>query len=118
MSNWTIKFSIGMYILKLFIYSELIFYCIAFSYAFFYLKNNFTYEEAMKRMLLQGGDTDTNAAIVGGLLGARWGIKRIPEKWVNSLNFNNSRKHFVTLKNVQELEENIEALLKKASSLK
>jgi len=25
-------------------------------------------------MILQGGDTDTNAAIVGGLLGARYGL--------------------------------------------
>jgi len=31
-------------------------------------------------MLLQGGDTDTNACIVGGLIGAAEGISNIPEK--------------------------------------
>jgi ADP-ribosyl-[dinitrogen reductase] hydrolase len=43
---------------------------IAFVWAFYYLKNETTYSEALKEILLQGGDTDTNAAIVGGLLGA------------------------------------------------
>lgn len=43
---------------------------IAFVWAFYYLKNEWTYDDAIRDMLLQGGDTDTNAAIVGGLLGA------------------------------------------------
>jgi ADP-ribosyl-[dinitrogen reductase] hydrolase len=43
---------------------------IAFVWAFYYLKNEWTYDDAIKDMLVQGGDTDTNAAIVGGLLGA------------------------------------------------
>jgi ADP-ribosyl-[dinitrogen reductase] hydrolase len=43
---------------------------IAFTWAFYYLKNEFQYEVAIKDILLRGGDTDTNAAIVGGLLGA------------------------------------------------
>ena len=91
---------------------------IAFSFAFFYLKNNYSYEEAMKSMLLQGGDTDTNAAIAGGLLGARWGIKGIPSNWIDGLNFNNERKSFVELENVQELEKHIEKLVDKAKLLK
>lgn len=57
------------------------FILIAFSYAFYYLKNEYTYEEAIKAMLLCGGDTDTNAAIVGGLLGACYGIDSIPVEW-------------------------------------
>ena len=28
-----------------------------------------------------GDDTDTVAAIAGGLLGARWGAKAIPDEW-------------------------------------
>ena len=36
------------------------------------------YEDAIEQTLLRGGDTDTNAAIVGGLLGAFWGAKAIP----------------------------------------
>jgi ADP-ribosylglycohydrolase len=35
--------------------------------------------------VLQGGDTDTNAAIIGALLGARDGIKRIPLHWLNAV---------------------------------
>ena len=43
---------------------------IAFVWGFYYLKNGWTYKDALRDILLQGGDTDTNAAIVGGLLGA------------------------------------------------
>ena len=43
---------------------------IAFIWAFYYLKNNWTYMDALRDILLRGGDTDTNAAIVCGLLGA------------------------------------------------
>jgi ADP-ribosyl-[dinitrogen reductase] hydrolase len=43
---------------------------IAFIWAFYYLKNNWSYMDALRDILLRGGDTDTNAAIVCGLLGA------------------------------------------------
>jgi ADP-ribosylglycohydrolase len=36
-----------------------------------------SYQEAMTDILLKGGDTDTNAAIVGGLLGARDGLTKL-----------------------------------------
>lgn len=36
------------------------------------------YTEAIRAVLLLGGDTDTNAAIVGGLVGALWGAAAIP----------------------------------------
>ena len=55
---------------------------IAFSYAFFYLFNGYKYEDAIRDILIRGGDTDTNAAIVGGLLGARWGKSEIPKEWI------------------------------------
>lgn len=32
-----------------------------------------------------GGDTDTTAAIAGGLLGARWGAAAVPERWRSML---------------------------------
>ena len=44
-------------------------------------------------MLLQGGDTDTNAAIVGGLLGAAQGMKAIPEDMVNKVLQYNYQEH-------------------------
>ena len=43
---------------------------IGFQQAFFHLKAGSSYVEAIQDTLLQGGDTDTNACIVGGLLGA------------------------------------------------
>lgn len=51
---------------------------IAFCYSFSYLKNEVSYDRAMTEMLMAGGDTDTNAAIAGGLLGAYVGSQGIP----------------------------------------
>ena len=58
---------------------------IAFMWAFYYLKNEYTFEQAIKDILKKGGDTDTNAAIVGGLLGTCHGIKGINEDWIEKM---------------------------------
>ncbi|KAJ3004000.1 UNVERIFIED_CONTAM: hypothetical protein HDU68_005391 [Siphonaria sp. JEL0065] len=50
----------------------------AFMLAFYFLKNQVSFELSIQRTLVLGGDTDTNAAIVGGLMGAFWGIAGIP----------------------------------------
>jgi ADP-ribosyl-[dinitrogen reductase] hydrolase len=52
---------------------------IAFTHAFRHLSAGTSYAEALRETLAGGGDTDTNACIVGGLLGARWGADAIPE---------------------------------------
>lgn len=52
---------------------------IAFSHAFRHLAQGTRWAEAIRETLLGGGDTDTNACIVGGLLGARFGASAIPE---------------------------------------
>ncbi|MEV0295034.1 ADP-ribosylglycohydrolase family protein [Nocardia sp. NPDC050710] len=36
---------------------------------------------ALELCVRAGGDTDTTAAIAGGLLGARWGASAIPDRW-------------------------------------
>ena len=36
-------------------------------------------------MAMRGGDTDTNAAIAGALLGAVYGRQAIPKQWVEKL---------------------------------
>nr|WP_296774976.1 ADP-ribosylglycohydrolase family protein [Rhodococcus sp. (in: high G+C Gram-positive bacteria)] len=36
---------------------------------------------ALELCVLAGGDTDTTAAIAGGLLGARWGASAVPLRW-------------------------------------
>jgi ADP-ribosylglycohydrolase len=51
---------------------------IAFSHAFRHLVLGTRYLDALRETLAGGGDTDTNACIVGGLLGARWGASAIP----------------------------------------
>lgn len=50
----------------------------AFQLAFYHLKKNSTYEDAILNTLTKGGDTDTNAAIVGGMMGALHGASGIP----------------------------------------
>lgn len=50
----------------------------AFTYAFYYLAQENRFEEAIYRTLLEGGDTDTNACIVGGLVGAYVGLGSLP----------------------------------------
>ena len=39
-------------------------------------------EEALIRIVGAGGDTDTNAAVAGAVLGARYGASAIPERWL------------------------------------
>lgn len=42
--------------------------------AFYICSNAFSFEDAIRRAILYGGDSDTLAAIVGSLAEARWGI--------------------------------------------
>lgn len=51
---------------------------IAFTHAFRHLYWGTNYESAIAQTLAGGGDTDTNACIVGGLIGAAEGIESIP----------------------------------------
>ena len=51
----------------------------AFTYAFYYLAQESKFDESIYRTLLEGGDTDTNACIVGGLVGAYGGLGSLPQ---------------------------------------
>lgn len=53
---------------------------IAFTHAFRHLHQGTGYREAIRETLAGGGDTDTNACIVGGLIGAADGVAEIPER--------------------------------------
>ncbi|CAK7241661.1 MAG: hypothetical protein STHCBS139747_003128 [Sporothrix thermara] len=46
-----------------------------------------TWEELMVDVVRVGGDTDTNGAIAGGLVGARDGVETIPASWRKKLQF-------------------------------
>lgn len=39
------------------------------------------FEQGLRDVVEAGGDTDTNGAVVGALLGARFGVEAIPERW-------------------------------------
>lgn len=47
--------------------------------------NEQTYSGYIKDVLSRGGDTDTNAAIVGGMLGAIVGFKNLPKKYLKKM---------------------------------
>jgi ADP-ribosylglycohydrolase len=49
-----------------------------FTLALHFLRNKTPFHEAIKKTLMCGGDTDTNACIVGGVMGAYWGESHIP----------------------------------------
>src|SRR5690606_35152573 len=44
-----------------------------------------SYREPIERCIRYGHDTDTTAAIAGGLAGLRWGIDGIPAEWLEAL---------------------------------
>ena len=45
-------------------------------WSLYYLRNDFTYEAAIKDIISRGGDTRGNAAIIGGLIGAARGFSK------------------------------------------
>ena len=58
---------------------------IAFRNALWQLLNAETVEEGIVDTIMRGGDTDTNAAICGALLGAVYGREAIPERWIETI---------------------------------
>jgi ADP-ribosyl-[dinitrogen reductase] hydrolase len=57
----------------------------AFVLAFHFLRAKASYVDSIQHTLLLGGDTDTNACIVGGLIGALHGISNIPRDMVDKV---------------------------------
>jgi ADP-ribosyl-[dinitrogen reductase] hydrolase len=53
--------------------------------AFWFVTHDRSLEEALIHLAQAGGDTDTNAAVAGGLLGARYGEVALPPRWVDQL---------------------------------
>lgn len=43
------------------------------------------FRSALERAIQLGGDADTNGAVVGALLGARFGASGIPSRWLEDL---------------------------------
>ena len=58
---------------------------IAFRSALWHLCHTPTIEDAIIGTVMQGGDTDTNAAICGALLGAVYGRDQLPDRWITTI---------------------------------
>ncbi|CAN5402449.1 hypothetical protein BH11PSE7_BH11PSE7_36830 [soil metagenome] len=58
---------------------------IAFSHAFHHMLSGTAFADALHSVLACGGDTDTNACIVGGLVGARVGATGIPKEMIQAV---------------------------------
>jgi len=63
----------------------------AFLLSYFFLNalqaspDSYSFEGIIGQVLMQGGDTDTNAAIVGGVIGAALGKSRMPQDLIQKL---------------------------------
>jgi len=53
--------------------------------AFWFVTHDRSLEEALMYLAQAGGDTDTNAAVAGALLGARYGEVALPPRWVDQI---------------------------------
>jgi ADP-ribosylglycohydrolase len=58
---------------------------IALQNAFYQLLHAPCLEDGVVRTVMAGGDTDTNAAIAGALLGAVHGREAVPQQWLNNI---------------------------------
>jgi len=58
---------------------------IAFQNAYYRLLHAKDTEQAIIETVGEGGDTDTNGAICGALVGAVYGVESIPERWRNAV---------------------------------
>jgi ADP-ribosylglycohydrolase len=49
------------------------------------LLNSSSYAESVLKAVNLGGDTDTTAAVTGGLAGIYYGVENIPPEWVEQI---------------------------------
>jgi len=72
----------GLYTPELHLHRTAGFVRVAFRLAFWHVLHTPSWRDALVDVASRGGDADTNAAIVGALLGARDGASAIPAAWV------------------------------------
>jgi ADP-ribosyl-[dinitrogen reductase] hydrolase len=53
--------------------------------AFWFVTHDRSLEESLIALAQAGGDTDTNAAVAGALLGARYGDVALPPRWIDQI---------------------------------
>ena len=75
---------------------------IAIQRVWYHLKQLTSFEKSIYSVVKEGGDTDTNACIVGGILGAYFGFNKLPKKYIEKIlncqtrpsQYMNDRKEF------------------------
>jgi len=56
-----------------------------FGSGFYCWRNGTNFKKAINDLVMEGGDSDTNGAVAGALLGCKLGYDQLPEDWVNGL---------------------------------
>jgi len=86
---------------------------VALQNTFYEFLNGNDYDTSMMNILKRGGDTDTNLAIAGGILGCYYSLKSINKDWVQTV-INNSKNikryqnySFLSPDTVDELIDNL-----------
>lgn len=69
------------------------------SAGFWALQHLSSFEDGILKIIHEGGDADTNAAVAGAILGAKFGYKSIPQHWIDELAYKT------------ELEKRVEQLI-------
>ncbi|EFO24992.2 ADP-ribosylation/Crystallin J1 [Loa loa] len=80
---------------------------VALQSAFYELLYGKSFTKSLIDTISRGGDTDTNAVIVGALVGARFGIDNIPEKWISTVKESKPRA------NLNTIDYNVERIVNK-----
>jgi ADP-ribosyl-[dinitrogen reductase] hydrolase len=70
-----------------------------------------TFEDAVVAAIEVGGDTDTVAAVTGGLAGAVYGIQAIPSRWTTYLHGHMATTHGAATYRLADLQRLTQALL-------
>lgn len=86
---------------------------IAFQNAVYELMNGKDFETSIKEVISRGGDTDTNAAVTGGLIGAHYGINKIDERWIRRVREAHVARYERTGIKPSKGEEYVDEIMKK-----
>jgi len=68
---------------------------------------------AIRKVVLEGGDADTNASVAGAILGAKLGYSNLPQDWLNGLN-----KRGLLMEKVDKLLDKMNINLQNQENLK
>lgn len=58
---------------------------LAMQFGLWAISTPLSFEDALVASVSAGGDTDTNAAVAGAVLGARYGASAIPQRWIDCI---------------------------------